>query len=151
MMNNEIEKERIDEVLFRFLQSVYLFEQRETELYGVTWDEVYLMQLLIRNQSLTVSELSRKLNTKAFTTSRMISKLNKENLVIRESSTKDKRIVNVAITAQGIKLIKEIENYNYKTIIANIKKLKGMDIHTMMNGIEQLDILLDLDNENQSS
>lgn len=148
MMNNEIEKERIDEVLFRFLQSVYLFEQREKELYGVTWDEVYLMQLLIRNQSLTVSELSRKLNTKAFTTSRMISKLNKENLVIRESSTKDKRIVNVAITAQGIKLIKEIENYNYKTIIANIKKLKGMDIHTMMNGIEQLDILLDLDNEN---
>lgn len=148
-MNNGIEKERIDEVLFRFLQSVYLFEQREKNLFHISWDEVYLMQLLIRNGSLTVSELSRRLNTKAFTTSRMISRLSKENLVIRKASIKDKRSIYVSITALGIQKIKDIEAYNYNTIMANIKEIKGMDIHTIMNGIEQLDSLLDLEHRKE--
>lgn len=144
MKKNEIEKERIDEVLYRFLQCVYLFEQREKDLFQVSWDEVYLMQLLLRNHSMTISELSRRLNTKAFTISRMISRLSNHNLVVRESSSKDKRNVMVSMAPLGIEKMKEIESYNYNTIMANLGKIKGMDIHTIMNGIEQLDVLLDL-------
>ena len=146
MANEEMTQERINDVLFRFLQSVYLFEKREISLFNVTWDEVYLMQLLVRQYSMTVSELADKLKVKAFTASRMITRLCSQNLVTREQSSCDRRVIKVSITSNGIQKIQEIEAFNNNMIRSNIGSLGNMDIQTLMSAIEKLDDLLGLTN-----
>ena len=142
--NNELHQERINEVLFRFLQSVYLFEKRESTLFSVSWDEVYLLQLLARQNTQTVTELAEKLKVKSFTVSRMLTRLAAQNLVHRESSAKDRRVVEVSITAQGRKKLRDIETFNYNTILSNLGALKENEVLALMNSIEKLDILLGL-------
>ena len=144
MTNNELHQERINEVLFRFLQSVYLFEKRESTLFSVSWDEVYLLQLLARQNTQTVTELAEKLKVKSFTVSRMLTRLAAQNLVHRESSAKDRRVVEVSITAQGRKKLRDIETFNYNTILSNLGALKENEVLALMNSIEKLDILLGL-------
>jgi len=142
--NIEFSRERINDILFLFLQSVYLFERRESSLFSVSWDEVYLLQILARKNPMTVTELARKLKVKNFTASRMISRLADQDLVVRQQSSDDGRIVEVYITRQGLEKIKEIEDFNYKTILSNIDILGEKEVQTLMDSIEKLDILLGL-------
>jgi DNA-binding MarR family transcriptional regulator len=83
------------------LQSVYLFEKRETTLFSVSWDEVYLLQLLARKNPMTVTELAKKLKVKNFTASRMITRLADQKLVLRKQSTEDRRVMEIFLTTQG--------------------------------------------------
>ena len=144
MSNIELNQERINEVLFNFLQSVYLFEQREASLFLVSWDEVYLLQLLARKNPMTVTELAMKLKVKNFTASRVITRLADQGLVVKKQSTEDGRLVEVSITPQGRNKIQEIEAFNYHTILANIDTLGENKVQILMNSIENLDILLGL-------
>ena len=144
MANKKLNQQRISEILFRYLQSLYLFEQREASLFSVSWDEVYLLQLLVRQNPMTVTELARKLKVKNFTASRMITRLADQNLVLRNQSTKDRRLVEVSITSQGRNKIQEIETFNYHTILTNIDTLGENEVQVLINSIENLDILLGL-------
>ncbi len=146
MVNIELNQERINETLFRFLQSVYLFEKREATLFSVSWDEVYLLQLLARKNPMTVTELAKKLKVKNFTASRMITRLADQKLVLRKQSTEDRRVMEIFLTTQGRNKIQEIEVFNYKTILANIDTLGENEVQILMNSIENLDILLSLKN-----
>ncbi len=144
MVNIDLNQKRINEILFLFLQSVYLFEKREASLFSVSWDEVYLLQLLARKNPMTVTELAKKLKVKNFTVSRMITRLADQNLVLRKQSTEDRRLVEVSITSQGLSKINEIETFNYNTILANINTIGKNEVQILMNSIENLDILLGL-------
>ena len=140
----KLSQDLINEILFRYLQNLYRFEKREASLFSVSWDEVYLLQLLARQNPMTVTELANRLKVKNFTASRMITRLADQNLVLRNHSTKDRRIVEVSITLEGLNKIHEIEAFNYNTILANIDALGENEVQILMNSIENLDILLGL-------
>ena len=144
MANIDLNQERVNEMLFNFLQSVYLFESREASLFSVSWDEVYLLQLLARKNPMTVTELAKKLKVKNFTASRMITRLADQNLIVRKQSADDRRIVEVFITQQGLNKINQIETFNYNTILANIDSLGRNEVQILMISIGNLDILLGL-------
>lgn len=139
-----IPREKVDRVLFQFLQSVYLFERRETSLFGISWDEVYLLQLLVRQNRMRVSELAAKLKVKAFVASRMVTRLCEQNLVERIHSTSDNRVILVSLTPLGKQKILQIEDYNYQMVCSRIEMLQDIDINVLMHSIEKLDDFLGL-------
>lgn len=147
----EISREKVDRVLFKFLQSVYLFEKREMSLFGISWDEVYLLQLLARHSRMRVSELAAELKVKAFTASRMITKLCNQRFVERNHSTDDNRVIFVSLTSLGRHKINQIEEYNYEVVCSRIEMLKDIDINVLMRSIEKLDDFLGLTSSERSS
>lgn len=142
MTNTELKKERIIEVLFHFRQSIYHFTKSESNHFSLSWEDVYLLQILARHDSLTVTELAEKLKVKNFTASRMISRLAAQNLVQREPSLDDRRVVKVSVTPQGKKKLQAIEDFNYNALVANFNSLKEEDIQTLMDSLKKMDILL---------
>ena len=74
-MTERIPQQQVNDALFSFLQSIYLFEQREVERFNVDWNEVYLLQLLIRYPGMRISEISNRMSVKEFVKSRMVTKL----------------------------------------------------------------------------
>ncbi len=139
-----MDKEEIDQILFKFLQSIYLFERREASLFDVTWDEVYLLQLLIRQPGMPVSVLSRQMKLVDFVVSRMITRLAKSGLVRRESSKVDKRVVQVYITEAGKAKVEAIEQFNYQTVSAQLPRLGDQEIEVLMQSIGNLNEFLGL-------
>jgi DNA-binding MarR family transcriptional regulator len=141
---SQIPKERVDQVLFKFLESVYLFEKRETALFGVTWDEVYLLQLLLKHGPMAVSELAGKLKMAAFMTSRMVTRLAAKNFTKRDKTSGDRRVTIVSITDIGKQKIDVIEGYNYQVVSSSFANLANIDIQNLMGSIEKLDEVLGL-------
>lgn len=148
-MSYTIDKKEIDAALFKFLKGIYLFEQRESELFNLKWNEVYLLQLLIYQPGICVSEISKELRVYNFETSRMIRRLEKDGLVKRENANIDKRVVNIYITEAGLEKVNAIEAYNYETVKKNFDKLPEETIHLLLQAISQLDVLLNLQDVNR--
>ena len=146
-MSYKIEKSTIDSALYSFLKSTYLFQKRELALFGINWDEVYLLQLLLLHPGIQVTKLSEKMDNKKFVTSRMISRLEDDGLVIKNSLQSDKRIVNVYITDKGRETIANIEAYNYKIISSQFDKIPETTMRLILDSISKLDEFLDLDNQ----
>lgn len=143
-MKYKLEKERVDAALFEFLQSVYLFEKRETALFGVSWDEVYLLQLLKREPGLCVSDIASRLKIEKFVASRILTRLALKSLVRRDASAKDKRSVKLYITCEGENKVAEIEEYNYSTVALQMQKMTEAEMLFLLKSFEQLPMLLNL-------
>lgn len=144
-MTYSIPQDKIDNALFAFLQSIYLFEQREAAVFGVDWSEVYLLQLLIRHPGMRLSEISGRLKVKDFTASRMVTKLENAGLVHRAAAATDKRAIEVNITAAGQAKIKSIEDFNYATISSSFNHVPQEQITMLIDTISQLDRFLKLE------
>ncbi len=139
-----LSKENVDSALFTFLKSIYLFEQRERELFGVSWKEVYLMQLLKREGKLSVTQISKKLKIEDFQASRTISKLFLGNFVSREKVKGDNRLVLVGITERGLKKIEMIEQFNYEMVVSQLNDYPNSEKQILLEMIENLDKILGL-------
>jgi len=118
-------------------------------LFNLKWDEVYLLQLLIRQPGICVSEISKELRVWNFETSRMIRHLEKEGLVRRENENINIRVVNIYIAKAGLEIVNDIEVYNYDTVKKNFDKFPEETIYMLLQAISQLDVLLNLQDMNR--
>ncbi|MDR6723074.1 DNA-binding MarR family transcriptional regulator [Paenibacillus amylolyticus] len=148
-MTQTVPQHQVNDALFSFLQSIYLFEQREVERFHVDWNEVYLLQLLIRYPGMRISEISNRMRVKDFVTSRMVTKLEKAGLANRITSKTDKRVVEVFITSEGRAKIQSIEDFNYSTVSSSLHHYTPEQIHMLLHTIGQLDTLLNLKPEGE--
>lgn len=149
-MTYSIDKNEVDAALFEFLRSIYLFERRESSMFGVTWDEVYLLQLLIRRPGMRVSHLSQELRIPKFAASRMLTRLQQNGLVLKESDGTDGRAVSVHITEAGREKIGAIEAYNYETVSAHFGTMPEPTLRLLLQTITELGGLLNLNAAGES-
>jgi DNA-binding MarR family transcriptional regulator len=143
-MEYMIEKKRVDGALFAFLQSVYLFEKRETQLFSVNWDEVYLLQLLRRQPGIGFSELTTRMKVPKFTLSRMLTRLEETGLIRRDKESGDRRLVQLSLTEDGMGKIAEIEAFNYETVARQFPHMPEEEMEILLRTLEKLDTLLNL-------
>lgn len=144
-MSYTIKKEEINVTLFNFLKSIYTLQTVEQDLFGVSWQEVFLLQIINRKPRMRVTELTERLRVKKFATSRLVTKLEKLGLVDKISNDSDKRVVLVEITSAGKQVIEEIEEYNYQLIASQFENFEKEDLMVILNSISSLDKVFNLD------
>lgn len=150
-MSYTIDQKEIDAALFEFLRSIYLFEQRETVMFGINWSEVYLLHLLIRHPGIHISSLSKKMNQAIFSTSRMVSRLEKAGFLHKKLDEIDKRAVSLHITDEGTTQIKLIERYNYDIVSAQFNKMPEQTIRSLLDAVSQLNVLLNVESMDEDN
>ncbi|MGH4139568.1 MarR family winged helix-turn-helix transcriptional regulator [Clostridium sp.] len=105
-----------------------------------------VMQLLSKEKKLKITELSNHLCLSNSTVSGIIDRLEKQDLVVRERSIDDKRVVYVSIT----KSFEDIHESFHKEIGKSIEKIMSQGSSEELNKIlEGLDILRKLLREQQ--
>lgn len=67
----------------------------------VTPQKVYVLELLERDEKITMNELSQGMNLDSSAVSTLISRMEKNSLVKRTHGTKDRRTVFVKLTKEG--------------------------------------------------
>lgn len=139
---NDITRKKIDESLFNFLESIYFFEKHEEAIFGLKWDEIYLLQTIARNDGLSVTELGSRLETETFVVSRMLTKMEKSDLVKRTQSTTDRRFSHFSLSENGLKKIQEIEAFNYQVVMKDIEKMTPEQSEWLLSRLNHLGDLL---------
>jgi len=118
-----LDREKADELLYGSLRSIYHFERKLVELFGLGFEGIYLLQLLRRRESARVGEIAAALDLKIFSTTRLVQRLEAAGLVTKERAPDDRRAVTVRLEPAGENLVKAIEAHNFKLIVGAASSL----------------------------
>lgn len=138
----QYDRKCISESVYRFLENLYFLEREEEEKFGLTRDEIYLLQKIALDPELRVTDLAKKMRTKVFAVSRMLNKLENLELVQRTNSRKDKRSYTFCITNGGIEKIKDIEEYSNEVLVSRLEAIPNDELSIILSVLDDFGTIL---------
>lgn len=124
--SQEIENCCVDEVgqmIQKLVRVLQLFERDQIKAYGFTTSQCYAILELYKSKSLTMNELSEKMNLNSSTMTRILDNLVRDKYISRDKDNSDRRAVIVSLTESGKNVAMDLDiavkNY-YQKIISNI-------------------------------
>jgi DNA-binding MarR family transcriptional regulator len=115
--------DEVGEMVQKLVRMFQLFERDQIKVHGFTSSQCYSLIEIFKSGSLTMNELSDRMNLDTSTMTRVVDKLVRDELIKRKKDEADGRIVLVALTEKGKEaatmLNSSVTKY-YKKIISSI-------------------------------
>lgn len=136
-MNQELELvESMDKLggLMRKFQT----QLRTGDLKEYTLRQLYYIELIDKNQGISVSELSKTLNVKKSTVSVAINQLIDLGIVTKIQSSDDKRFYFLQLTPQGDRIMEMHKQVHKNTIKKILKILNPEEVDNFVNIVNKI-------------
>lgn len=130
-----------DYVLYNLirLSSTYNAEmERALKRHGLTTTEWRILSLLKDRSPSTVGELARRSVTKLPTITRMLARMEKAGLVLRDASSADRRVVEVTMTAQAEQTLNLVRSIGQKVFDKAFQDISAEQISEMTQLLKQI-------------
>ncbi|MFD2654512.1 MarR family winged helix-turn-helix transcriptional regulator [Gracilibacillus thailandensis] len=125
-MGKEAEQIADIERELRFLSGIIKQKGREIlNNYPITTPQFIALQFLLEQGDLTLGELSKKINLAFSTTTDLVDRMEKNDIVERVKDTKDRRVVRIHLLEKGRKIIQEVIEKRQKylgEVLSNVKE-----------------------------
>lgn len=130
----------------RIVRSINLESKKIQKEYGVSIPQVLCLNYLhdSPNYQATQGEIKKFLNLNSSTVSGIIQRLEKKGYLARLPKSGDKRVVNIALTSAGDRLLDQIPSLLHEQLSEKLEKLKPMQIEQIQNSLDTLIALLNI-------
>lgn len=139
-MNRVLKEEELDDVMFNVLETMVSLERRHEELHEADWKSIYVLQLLHRKGAMSVGDIAGKLGAKAFTASRLVSRLVDRGLIRRERDGDDGRVVMVSIAKAGAAKLDSVERDNRKVAASAFDGMGQEELRAFMGALRGMHV-----------
>ncbi len=99
---------------------------------GLTSPQLLVMQAIEKEGSPSTSTLARHIVVSQATMTRIIDRLERAGLVMREKSSKDKRVVNISLTAAGQAKLESAPEPLQEEFLRRFRKLDDWEEQQML-------------------
>lgn len=140
-MNNKEDITAIASIrILKLREQLYAGLHELFKSFSITEPQYNVLRILngVRPDGLPSLEIGRRMITRIPDITRLLDRLEKQNLIKRSRNELDRRIVTAQITSKGIKLIKNIEtplNQFHHDFWADFKKQELVDLIKLTNKI----------------
>lgn len=102
---------------------------RRLKKFGITRIQWIALYYLRKNPEITQRQLSRLMFVKDSSVGRLLDRLERDNMIIRIRNTKDRRIINLELTKEGMEKIDalEVEGHEFNNTLT-----KGLSDEELM-------------------
>jgi DNA-binding MarR family transcriptional regulator len=130
----------------KIVRSVDIESKKIQKEYGVSIPQVLCLNFLheSNNYQATQGEIRKFLNLNPSTVSGIINRLEKKGYLARLPKSGDKRVVNIALTSSGDKLLSTIPSLLHEQLSEKLQKLNETELKTVEKGLETLVQILDI-------
>lgn len=111
--------------------------------YGLTPAEVYLMQILHKRGSRSVTSLAPMLGVTPGTVTNLTDRLNSKGYVVRERGEEDRRVVQIIPTEDGLKMVEKINADRIEMLGKVFNNFDGGSLDELVNMLEKVDQCFD--------
>lgn len=131
----------------KIVRSIDIESKKIHKEYGVSIPQVLCLNFLnaATNYQSTQGEIRRFLNLNSSTVSGIIDRLEKKGLLARLPKIGDKRVVTIALTSQGEKLLSSMPSLLHEQLTEKLNKLDDDQLKKVEESLETLVVLLDID------
>lgn len=143
MIEEKLEKEGLDccieevgEMIQDLTRSLKIFERSEIVSEGFTISQCYIILYIQNNDSLTMNQISKKMNLDKSTITRIIDNLVRDGYIKKQKSNEDGRVVLASLTKKGKKSASDLQekiNDYYRQIINEIPEGEVMKVVSSVN------------------
>jgi DNA-binding MarR family transcriptional regulator len=130
-MVKNIPREKVENDLYLFLRTIYHYERNMAAMFGLDYQEIYLLQSLRRNSPQRLTDISLFLDIPMFTASRLVERLAQKKLVCKEKGITDRRSISVSLLPEGEQVVRSVEKESYDRIMQNSEHLSDEDLAAM--------------------
>ncbi|TKJ40182.1 hypothetical protein CEE35_10260, partial [Candidatus Aerophobetes bacterium Ae_b3b] len=102
-------------------------EPQEVLHMDISLPEIFVLRELSSNEKPTMSELGRSISMDLSTLTRTVDKLVKKEFVARKRDPEDRRMVRVALTAKGRRIISRFEEARKKHIESILRQMTSQE------------------------
>ncbi len=127
----------------KIVRSINLESKKIQKEYGVSIPQVLCLNYLYSSASYqaTQGDIRKFMNLNSSTASGIINRLEAKGLIARLPKSGDKRVVNIALTSNGAKLLGKIPSLLHELLS---EKLQKIDVKTLGQIKTSLDLLIDM-------
>ncbi|MBN1775314.1 MAG: MarR family transcriptional regulator [Clostridiales bacterium] len=145
--------ENLEELVFSYVDKVKKLTSPQTWgniLLDLSKNDLFTMLFLYRKGQVTMTEIAEYMKIPLNTATGVISRLEKKNLITRERSTEDKRIVTVRISEGGMVCMKDIfgEFLRFGEIV--MRAISPEELQVILSSVNKLFEAIE-ENERQKS
>ena len=141
-METENKKIKIARLFFEMHKTLKRSMRRCFEDIGMTMPQSFVMGILVKSGEMKLTELSREMKLSNSTVSGIIDRLEKQQLVERTRSEKDKRIVHVKATHKFHELHDEFVDRAEKSFESLLDTATSEDMDIIISGLNVLGKIL---------
>lgn len=130
--------------LRKIIRSINLENKQIEKKYGVSTPQVLLLNFLKSKADYqsTATELKEFLNLNASTISGIIKRLEVKKLIAKIPNSKDKRVIKISLTVEGINLINRMPEVLHEKFSDKLKCLTPAKLKSLKESMDQLVELL---------
>ena len=131
----------------KIVRSVDIESKKIQKEYGVSIPQVLCLSFLNEspNYQATQGEIRKFLNLNSSTVSGIINRLEKKGLLARLPKSGDKRVVNIALTSSGDKLLSTMPALLHEQLSERLQKLDDSEVKKVEESLETLVRLLEIE------
>ena len=131
----------------KIVRSVNIESKKIQKEYGVSIPQVLCLSFLHEspNYQATQGEIRKFLNLNSSTVSGIINRLEKKGHLARLPKSGDKRVVNIALTSAGDKLLSTIPSLLHEQLSEKLQKLDQAELESVEESLNTLVTLLDIE------
>jgi len=136
----------------KIVRSVDIESKKIQKEHGVSIPQVLCLTFLhdSPNYQATQADLRRFLNLNPSTVSGIIDRLEKKGYLARLPKIGDKRVVNIALTSSGDRLLKGIPSLLHVQLAERLQQLSENELNDVERGLNTLVTILEIDKEEAS-
>lgn len=130
--------------LRRIMRAVDVYSHRLSADFGITNPQLLCLQSLIADGPLTTSALAKLVHLSPSTVVGILDRLESKAWIVRERSTRDRRIVLVHVTDAGVQLVETVPSPLQSRLAQGLDELTEAELMTIAHSLERIVDLLEV-------
>jgi len=114
--------------------------QRET---GLTTSQLLLLEAVVKLDTSTPSNIAKEVQLSQATVTNLVDRMERNELVLRQKSTADKRVVEVQLTEKGRQMVKRAPEPLQAGFLREYRKLQRWEQHQLIASMQKVAVLMD--------
>jgi len=132
--------------LRRIFKAIQDYSHEVSEKFGITGPQLWALKTISQNESLSLSDLGKRMYLHPSTITGVIDRLEKKGYVTRNRDQVDRRVIYVQLTAEGKRLAKRAPNPAQGKMIYGLKNLKRRELNLIYNSAQKLVEIMEAQN-----
>lgn len=119
----------------------HILKQKGREIlnhYGITPPQFVALQWLLEEGDMTIGELSNKMYLACSTTTDLVDRMEKKELVIRVKDSKDRRVVRIHLLSEGERIIEDVIKKRQQYLQDLLKNFTEEEIDILEKSLSKL-------------
>lgn len=143
----ELDHQKLNNDLFILIKTIFHYERIFYTKFKLKIEEVYVLEILRKQEVVRVTDISKELQLPMFNISRLVTRLVEDGHISKRQDLVDRRNFFLHLTEKGKEVLSAVENYSFERISTNVKYLKEYQVKELLHLAEQLHIILGVTEE----